>query len=209
MQAVTEDLKAKWRSWLDPNERLPDWIRNLWEEFYALDLRRAVWRGYIEVVDASTDEARSTARWLTQVVTRNHVEAQVMALRRLADEGRHPDIVSFARLLTEVANHPEALGEDVAAEASRDLEKMRARVDPVKKFADKHVAHFDQNHGDVVPPTTFDDLDEMVHFIGELWVRWYRRVTGISTTAKATPQFDWSDRLRLELIEPSSADDDE
>jgi HEPN superfamily AbiU2-like protein len=208
METMTDDLQTKWRSWLDPDHRLPNWTRNLWDEFYALGLRRDVWRGYRDIVAASTEEARSAARWLTGVVTRNHVEAQVMALRRLADEGHHPDIVSFARLLTEVADHPEILGADIAAEARRDLEEMRARVDPVKRFADKQVAHFDQNHGTAVPATTFAELDDVIDFIGELWVRWYVRVTGISTTAKATPQFDWSDRLRLEVIDPSWTDDE-
>jgi hypothetical protein len=37
---------ARWRSWVDPDEKPADWDTNLWDEFFGLLHRRDMWNGY-------------------------------------------------------------------------------------------------------------------------------------------------------------------
>jgi hypothetical protein len=59
------------------------------------------------------DDVPRTARWLTQVVTRNHVEALAMAIRRIPDPGKDPRAMSLGRLLREMAMYRRVLGDEL------------------------------------------------------------------------------------------------
>jgi hypothetical protein len=196
---------ARWQSWLDQDYMPQDWKRNLWDEFYALYHRRETWRGYVTMLNASPEKARSTARWLTQVVSRNHVEAQVMAIRRIADPGMNDRrIVSLGRILREIGERPAVLGTEYAIEATTDLTELGEAVRTVTTFATKFVAHLDHDRGTSVPEPNSIEVDKAVDLIGRLWERWYVRVTGKAAAAKAPlAGGPWWDVLRFErLLQP-------
>jgi hypothetical protein len=196
---MNDDALARWRSWLDKDHMPEGWHRNLWDEFYALQHRRDTWRGYREMLLASPEDAQHTARWLTQVVTRNHVETQAMAIRRIADPGRDPRVVSLGRILREIAMYGRVLGDEFAREADDDLVALTSAATSAKLFADKLVAHLDHDHASAVPPLALGDLDSAIDYIGRLWQRWYTRVTGKGVSTELPPP-GWPSFLRLQRV---------
>ncbi len=179
-----------------------NWNRNLWYEFYGLLHRREIFDGYRQMLEASSQEAQSAARWLTQVFVRNYVETQAMAIRRLANSGKDTRVISLGRILREISEQPEVLGSQIADEAKRDFEAIQASADNVTTFANKVVAHLDRDHATAVPALTIGDIHDVVNFIGQLWERWYVRVTGNSASAEPPAAGGtWWEVLKLERIE--------
>lgn len=58
---MSDEALARWRSWLDKSAIPEGWRKNLWDEFYALLHRRATLNGYLEMLLASPDKARTSA----------------------------------------------------------------------------------------------------------------------------------------------------
>jgi hypothetical protein len=198
-QPVPEPL-AHWRSWLDKNAIPSGWRKNLWDEFYALLHRREMFAQFREIVLAADEPTQSAARWVTQVIVRNHIEAQAMAIRRFADARPDPRVVSFGRILAEIAEHREVLGAEHAAEAVADVAELRQTVERVTTFADKEVAHLDRDHASAVAEFPLREIDDAIAFLGTLWERWYVRITGASAVAMV-PLAGGPNVLRLERIE--------
>lgn len=86
-----------------------------------------------------------------------------------------------------------------------DLEKLQAAVDPVKEFADKHVAHLDHTPVDEVP--SFEELDQAINTLGDLFKRYYRAVTGVSGSITLTIIDNWMAPFRVAWLpgDPPSA----
>jgi hypothetical protein len=125
MSSDTHETKhAEWRSWLDKSAIPAGWDRNLWDEFYALLHRRAMWRGYRQMLQGSSEGAQETARFLTQWVLRNHIETQTVAIRRIANRIRDRRPVSFVRILDEIAAQPQILNIDARRERRPRLTRM-------------------------------------------------------------------------------------
>src|SRR4051794_23880684 len=112
-----QELRAEFRWWLDKDAMPSDVKRNLWDEFYALQFRRDQWRGFREMVDASPDDAKHTARYLVEYVFRCHVEAQSSALRRFAYAGKDKRPMSFGRMLRQIAARPTLYGQEASDKA--------------------------------------------------------------------------------------------
>jgi hypothetical protein len=95
----------------------------------------------------------------------------------------------FASLWGEEATQvgPEAL--------AVDLERLRSVVDPVKDFADKHVAHLDYTPVEKMP--TFDELDQAIDSFGVLFSKYYLVLTGSSKGVSATIVDDWLAPFRV------------
>jgi hypothetical protein len=196
---VTSDeaMLAEWRSWLDKDAMPPEWHRNLWDEFYALQHRRDQWWAFREMLSASAKDAQWSARWFSHVTLRNYIEAQTSALRRFAYAGYDPRPVSFGKIVRGIAKRPSMFGEGVSAEAARDLAEMTAKVEAADTFADKFVAHLDPDHATAVPPQTLAELDETVAFLSPLWGRWYERIVGKGVDTETIPETGWASFLRL------------
>ena len=71
-----------------------------------------------------------------------------------------------------------------------DLEELRTAVDPVKDFADKHVAHLDYTPVDEMP--TFDELNAAMDVFGTMFSKYYLTLTGSSKGVSATIIDDWT-----------------
>jgi hypothetical protein len=164
----------------------------------AAELQSLTWRGFREMVDASPDDAKRTARWLVQYVFRCHVEAQASARRRFAYAGIDSRPMSFGRMLRQVAARPSLYGEDASDEAQVDLDALTAKVETVDAFTDKWVAHLDRKHE--TPPLTIADMNDVISFLGPMWKRWFLRVTDIGTAAELPETAGWSDFLRLQRV---------
>jgi hypothetical protein len=184
--------------------------RNLWDEFYGLHGRREAWRGYRAMLLNSPEEARLAARPLTQFVARNFVDAQALAVRRIADPGLDPRVVSFGRILSEVGERPDVLGDEFAAEARADLAALGSAAEDVTTFASKYVAHLDHDQA-TVPPVNLEDVDAVVDSIGKLWERWHVRVTGSLALSRPAGVPRWWEVLTLQptrdpwaRVEPTS-----
>jgi AbiU2 len=194
---VTDDPLARWRSWIDKDAIPEGWRKNLWDEFYAMLHRRETWRGYREMLLASPEDVQYTARWLTQIVVRNHLEVQALAIRRFADAGPDGRVVSFGKILAEIAAAPSIFSHEAADEARADLEELHSISEAIKAFADKEVAHLDRDHDDAIADLKIGDFDEALQPIGELWVKWYLPITGTVAPNEPPLASPWWKVLRL------------
>jgi hypothetical protein len=200
MQTMNDDeeMLRRWRSWVDKGAMPPEFKRNLWDEFYALQHRTDQWGAFLQMVLASPQEAQHSARWLVQFVRRSYVESQTSAIRRFAYSGNDPRPMAFGKILRGVTERPGVFGPDASHEAGRDLALLRAKVEAVDTFADKFVAHLDPDHGTAVPAQSFAEMDETVAVLSPLWGRWYERITGKGVATDLVPETGWASFLRLE-----------
>lgn len=209
--AFFKEVLDRWNGWL---ERVND-------ELLVLHMNRDVWRKTIEMMQA-TDAVRDTGGFFADWITRLYVDAQVMRIRRQAEDSK--GVVSLGRLMSSIRKQPEILTRErhvalyldkypddpvmkmVAIEefnslwdhdasyadperVAADIEKLRAMIDPVKEFANKHVAHLD--HTPVGQTPTFDELDQAVNTLGELFERYHLAVTGVAGSTTPTIINDW------------------
>ena len=181
---------------MDPEAKAEgDW--NLWDEFYALLHRREMWKGYVEAREASPEEARHSARWLSQWIARNHIETQAVAIRRISDRSkRHKDTIALGRLLDEISEHSEVLGDELSSRAKEDADQLANVARKVSTFATKVVAHLDSDHAAASKDVDLADFDNAIDFTTELWERWYIAITG-KGVAIFPPSFGWEKVVRL------------
>jgi hypothetical protein len=159
-----------------------------------------MWNGFHEMYEASSEEARGSADFLSQWVLRNHVETQAVAIRRIADRSSNPKTIALGRLLDEIATHPHILGVS-AAEATADADRLESAARKARRFANKVVAHLDHEHAAASRDVSLSDLNNAVDLAAELWRRWYLAVTGVGVWVQL-PSLDWSNVLRLHLRNP-------
>jgi hypothetical protein len=203
MSDSSDDARlAKWRSWLDKSAIPEGWDRNLWDEFYALLHRRAMWRGYRVMIESSSKEALESARFLSQWVLRNHIETQALAVRRIANRTNDPRSVSLVRILDEIAAEPQIIGVD-GNEAKPDADALHSGAEKVSVFANKVVAHLDREHAAASRDVSLARMDEVVDQIGSMWEKWYVRVTGAYAPAIEPGMMGWETILRLKRRDPS------
>jgi hypothetical protein len=186
---------AKWRSWVDLDAKPKGWDKNLWGEFYGLQHRRDMGNGYKNALEGSPQEARDTARYLTQWILRNHIETQALAIRRIADRSTRSDSVALGRMLDDIAAHPHILDVDPDL-ATEDADRMQVAAAKVVTFANKVVAHFDEDHEAASRGINMEDLDAAVDLIADIWVRWFGIVSGKGTVSDL-PELGWSNMIRL------------
>jgi hypothetical protein len=84
----------KWQRWLEP----------LQNDVTSLHVNREIWNCMAQTIDANPDIPRSVA---LVFIRSNYVTSQAVAIRRLAEPSSR--VVSFAGLLTEIAQCPEDL----------------------------------------------------------------------------------------------------
>jgi hypothetical protein len=204
MRVLAEDAErlAVWRSWLDREFMSEDWDRNLWDEFYGLFFRRAMWRNFREMFESSPEDVRAAAALARQWVLRNHIETQAMAIRRIANRTSDLRPISLVRLLDEIGEHPNVIGANATA-AREDADRIDTAAEKVSTFANKVVAHLDADHAAASRDVSLEAMDQVVDVIGHVWERWYRAVTGAVAPAMEPAGVDWSYVVRLHLRDPS------
>ena len=196
-EAQDAERLATWRSWVDFGAKPESWDKNLWEEFYGLQYRRQMWKGYRAVVDASPEDAQKPAAYLTRWVARNHIETQAIAIRRIADRSKRWDkMISLGRLLDEIAGAPQVLGMQ-GADATADADLLEETAAKVTKFADKVVAHLDADHAAASGDVNLDELDRAVDATIPIWEKWYLVITGNGVVAQLQDDIGWWNVLRF------------
>jgi hypothetical protein len=194
------DRLADWRSWVDPNEKPYGWTYNLFNEFFSLFVRRDSWRGFVEVLKASREDAQSAAAALAQWVGRGYVETQAIAIRRIARRVRDDRPVSLVRLLDEISRNPQPMADldtaSVGLAAQNDADMLHESAERVSTFASQAVAHFDRLQTVSGDDLTLAEIHEAIDRIAEVWERWYLRITG-SQIVMDVHLLPWWNVLRL------------
>lgn len=192
---------------------------------HGLFLRRAIWRGLNEIW-RSGDLPRSV---LFDFMAGTYTDAQILAVRRVDDRDKRTR--SLRQILQGVISRPEVLsrerlvgayewghqnrGEDwfnwlagttaahiPASMAAADLKRLGDAVAPIKRYADKAVAHSDAIPPDAIP--RFDDLDHAIDVIGDVFHRWHVILTGENWAEMVpVPQDDWAAPLRVAWLSES------
>lgn len=94
-------------------------------------------------------------------------------------------------------------GLDVGKVAA-DLATLKSRSEAVAAFASRTVAHIDRRGMKQLP--TFDDLDDSIDVVGDMYKRYYLLIDGASLLDVAPAiQHDWKQPLRRPLFEPLRA----
>jgi hypothetical protein len=99
-------------------EKWVRWVERIEREVLMLGVRRTIWRGTVEMVEAN----RIDDRMFLTVLTGLYVDAQAMSVRRQADAG--DDVVSMRRLLGQIMEHPSVITRE------RLAERAWARMEP-------------------------------------------------------------------------------
>jgi hypothetical protein len=106
--------------------------------------------------------------------------------------------VSFGKLLDEIAETPDLLRgspEVIHRTASEDAALLESESAPVVTFANKFVAHLDQDHSSA-GKTPISEFRRLIEIVGKVWHRWYVRVIDIGTTDLMSQPWSVAVRLR-------------
>jgi hypothetical protein len=168
----------KWQRWLEP----------LQNDVTSLQVNREIWNCMAQTIDANPDIPRSVA---LVFIRSNYVTSQAVAIRRLAEPSSR--VVSFAGLLTEIAQCPEDLtaasvlparsdrerprwehefaagksgGHVDPAKVSDHLSTLGATVESIKRYVDNQVAHRDKQPMKDDP--TFNHLNAAIDYLATL-----------------------------------------
>lgn len=210
----------------DPaHERWCGWLNEIDADLTDVALARWVWRTMNEIVAKHPSMPPS---FLFDVLARNYAAAQTMAVRRQVDRDSHS--VTMARLLGEIAEHPEVLSRERyvgmfewgmqqigdsqfdswsgkggahvgVAMVEEDLDALRTVTNSIRDYVNKHVAHFDERRASIEVPT-FEDLDAAIDVLFDLYRKYGVMLTGSDhDVMELVPQYDWLAPLRIPWIE--------
>lgn len=206
------------------------WLERIDLELVVMHMNRKVWKETIEMMRKNEHVRETGgffADFLTRVYVdaqamrvrrQAEINKGVVSLARLiASLQRNPQILTKER---HVALYREKYPDNpvmaAAAEAefsllwgeeaiqvepdalSPDLDRLRSVVEPVKDFADKHVAHLDYTPVEKMP--TFNELDETIDTLGELFSKYYLVLSGSSKGVSASIIDDWLAAFRVAWI---------
>jgi len=176
-----------------PLDRWKEWLTVIKDETLRMDVRRRVWRRYIEILNsnATLREAGLFHLWLTE----NYAAAQVLAVRRQVD--RRQDVISLRRLLEAIAAQPAAItlkrfvsvsfsgNESLAARSAErlfqgsslqaqvvrdDLLRLANTSEVVRNYANARLAHWSQQPWSA--SVTYGELHTAIDTLGSLLGRY-------------------------------------
>jgi hypothetical protein len=201
------------------------WFEKVKNQILSIHHRRQVYREVMAMVDANPALQVPSAfyTWMRTV----YVYDTTMAIRRLIDRDRR--VVSFVKLMTEIADHPEVMTrrrfvarypdwlrtaghKDFERFASPAAQRVHRRIigrhqrelvasaRRLKRFVDKHVAHNDRRPMRRLP--TYADLDHCVDLLGRL-VKDYTLLLEQKGLTDVEPiiQYDWKAPFRVPWIQ--------
>ena len=200
------------------------WFEQIKNQIFNIHHRRQVYREVMAMVDANPALQVPSAfyTWMRTV----YVYDTTIAIRRLVD--RHRKVVSFVKLMEEIAGHPEVMTRrrfvarypdwlrkaghrDFEQFASPGARRVHRRVirrhqrelvtsaQRLKRFVDKHVAHNDRRPMRRLP--TYTELDDCIDLLGRL-VKDYTLLLEQRTLTDVEPviQYDWKAPFRVPWI---------
>lgn len=217
----------RWREWLAEEPQ----GANIYEAVVAMMVARQMFQGFEMIHTDAPPDARRNAGFVTWL-RRNYLESQAMAIRRQTDI--RTDVVSLARLIDRVALHPDVLSRDRYAErvkgwesreqadgffdemvgagldhidpetARRDLDDLLTECGPIRTWATKEIAHYDQKRGTFGQGITYGDLNAAIDIVVELSVKYRTMIMGVSM-AKSVVMTPWQVVFRVPWIESDEA----
>lgn len=212
--APRDSRREKWLKWHSAIDR----------DLTDLAIHRMAWRTLTAVWEQRVPPLPHS--FLFAHFGRTYAQSQAVGLRRQGDV--HRDVQTLGRLLSEVADHPEAishrfivgrcewghqwLGEDYfqgldrggaghidPALAHADLNRLHDAVAPVVPWVNRRVAHLSTERVEAVPQ--LDELDEALSKVEGIFLRWTTILTGADRLSlEPVPQYDWVAPLRVPWI---------
>jgi hypothetical protein len=213
-----EQLRQKWRTWLDEIGNELGWLLTGRDFFWRLQ----------EIVNSN--EKIQSPYILHNWIADNYVAKITTGIRKIVDK---KESISLYRLILQIKKNPEVITREYFVSQWRDdfLKKMgtadrtfdvfakvgEQTMDPerldadiqelsegtrlIKDFTDKWIAHWDENRANVQMPT-FKDLDEALDIVDKVWCK-YRLLLERSAldTRKPAMALDWEEPLRHPWIE--------
>ena len=116
----------------------------------------------------------------------NHLQAAVLAVRRLLDLDRRS--ASLIGLLTTLQQAPE--GTWPVAQLASDLQVLNELRSATESFANQYVAHMDRA-GPRGPAPGFESIDAAIQAMRTVFLRWRALLTG-NTSAELASEITWS-----------------
>lgn len=182
-------------------------------------VRRAIYRETVKIVNANPSLHRDSAFW--EWMGAAHVETTLMAVRRQIDRDKRS--VSLRNLLAKIQKHPQALSRQnvlamLAPEArafgserfdlfigpgaahadpqvvAADVAALDQQTDIVRHYANKRVAHRDQQGPTTLP--TFKDLDDALDVIWGLLKRYFAVLRCLEFAGDPEIPGDWKEIFR-------------
>jgi hypothetical protein len=187
-----------------------------------------IWTGYNELLGTMALEARQPG-FFHSWAKNNYVTSLALGIRRLCDIDSRT--ISLARLLGDIAQHPESIKRDVWISIrrgywrddrlnglweewggdvgthldpqvlSRDRERLREGTREIRTYVDRHVAHLDANREEFAVELTFDDLHTAFRLVYDTYRRYHGMLTGAALADLAMPA--WRGIFRIAWAPPS------
>jgi hypothetical protein len=224
---LDEELRRKLIKPPPKDSRVEKWKR--WHDLIDKDLtdifgNREVWRAVNKIID---DNPALPSSHFFEFQALNYATTQAIAVRRQADIGGQ--VVTLGRLLAEVHVSPKLLTRDRyvsmfewgmqwigskqfdgfagdggqhvdPATVAADQALLSEQSESIRKYVDKHLAHFEKPKAGATVPT-FDDLDAAIGTLGELFRKYGVLLTATDRAVMApVPQYDWLAPFRVPWI---------
>lgn len=217
-ESQKEQLRQKWRSWLDEIGHELGWLLTGRDFFWRLQ----------EIVESN--KKIQSPHVLHNWIADNYVAKVTTGIRKIVDK---KESVSLYRVIWGIKKNPDVITREyfvgqwhdgvskqmgIADETFDAFAKAgEQRVDPgrldadmrelsegtrlIKVFTDKWIAHWDENRDNVQMPT-FGDLDRALDIVDSVWCK-YRLLLERSApdTRKPAMALDWEAPLRHRWIE--------
>lgn len=164
------------------------WAETIRDQLASLCGHQSLFHKTISAISKQPNEvpAGAPATWYRHYLSL-YADRQVIALRRVIVSTQGS--VSLERLLRSMAKHPREARESGydAAVVGRDLSRLLERVDTLKAWADKVVAHVDPLKPATIP--NFGDIDTAIQDACSTFYRYEFGLTGQTTLLEdpATP----------------------
>jgi len=217
-EAQKEQLRQKWKSWLDEIRNQLGWLL----------VGRDIYNGLKDIVLSNTkiQSPFTLHKWIID----NYVAKVITCIIRLTDN--HRGTISLYWLIKGIENNPDVITRDYfisqwhddptkengtasqtfdmfakvdeqcvdSEKLNSDIQKLKEETDIIKTFRDKWIAHLDEKQKIEQIPS-FGDIDNALDVIDKVWCRYYLLLTCSWVRTSKPGIGDWEAPLRHRWIE--------
>jgi hypothetical protein len=203
------------------------WLARIRAEITRLAIDRHIYKEVLAIVRANPAVREAPGDFLAWM-RRLYIESTTITLRRLVDRDKRT--ISFVRLMSEIADHPEVLSRDRfvrlypphlrervahhdfnrfcrpgAMHVGRSIinghqRRLGQAQRRLRNYVNRHVAHADRRP--MRWPPTFEELDVFLDLLEELLTEYVLLLEGKSLSdILPVPQYDWKAPFRVAWIQ--------
>ncbi|HEX3722470.1 MAG TPA: hypothetical protein VHV31_06745 [Nitrolancea sp.] len=206
--------------WIQKIEKWKRWIEEIHSETSQLVFRRIIWDELVNIIQSNRQIQISSAfyDWLPAV----YAPAQAMGIRRIADVDSYSKPVSLGNLLTDMRDCSEILQmyvEEIPLKIgtasltrempnpSSDLQQLLHTIEPIKRYADKRIAHLDSNAASTI--IRYGDISGAIDLISSLTVEYYAFLCNSHYMVEPVFTYYWQQIFNVPWIPQSEDAEDE